>query len=129
MWLWINPQNCHYKLCHSEITIREPAKFITQEVVWLHTVFSPIISDCKSIFIFSFWANLIYSFYFDRRLNKAFHPQTNSQVARQNIILKNYSWSYINYPMNNRICFLAITEFAYNCAIQNSTGKVLSKTL
>ncbi len=41
---------CHYIPCRSDMTARELAEVITQEVIRLHGVFSAIISDCGSLF-------------------------------------------------------------------------------
>ncbi len=68
---------CHYIPCHSDITARELAEVITQEVIRLHRVHSAIISDCRSLFTPRLWRKLMYSFHIKRRLNTAFHPQTD----------------------------------------------------
>ncbi len=68
---------CHYIPCPSEMTERELAEVITQEVIRLHEILSAIISDHGSLFTSRLWANLIYSFCIEQQLSKVFHPQTD----------------------------------------------------
>ena len=105
------------------MTAGELAEVITQEVLRLHGVPSAIISDRRSLFTSRLWANLMYSFRIERRLSKAFHPQTDKQTERQKSVLEQYLRSYVNYQQDDWAPLLALAEFAYNAAVHSSTGR------
>ena len=65
----------------------------------------------------------MYSFRIERRLNIAFHPQTDRQTERQNSVLEQYLRSYVNYQQDDWAPLLALAEFAYNAAVHSSTGR------
>ncbi len=67
----------HLILFSSYITEVELAKIIMQKVSQLHRVFSRIISNYGSLFIFLFWANLIYIFQIEQQLSMTFDFQIN----------------------------------------------------
>ena len=92
---------CHYIPCRSDMTARELAEVITREVIRLHGVPSAIISDRGSLFTSRLWANLMYSFRIERRLSKAFHPQTDGQTERRNSVLEQHLCSYVNYQQDD----------------------------
>ena len=92
---------CQYILFRSDITARELAEVITQEVIQLHKVPSAIISDRGSLLTSRLWANLIYSFRIERRLSTTFHSQTDGQTERQNRVLEQYLHSYVTYQQDD----------------------------
>ena len=55
-------------------------------------------------------------------MSTAHHPQTDSQTERMNRTLKDMLRAYVNYKQDNWDDCLAAAEFAYNQAIQASTG-------
>ena len=116
---------CHYIPCRSDMTVGELAEVITREVIRLHGVPSSIISDRGSLFTFWLWVYLMYSFRIERRLSTTFHPQTDGQTDRQNIVLEQYLRSYVNHQQNDRAPLLALAKFTYNIAGNYSTGKAL----
>ena len=56
-------------------------------------------------------------------MSTAFYPQTDGQMERQNQTLEHYLCCYINYKQDNWVEWLPQAEFAYNNAMQASTGR------
>ncbi len=62
-----------------------------------------------------------------QKLSIAFHPQTDSQIERQNNTIEAYLKIFVNYKQNNWARLLLITEFAYNNVKNTSTVHTLFK--
>src|SRR4051812_38652192 len=58
----------------------------------------------------------------ERKLSTAYHPQTNGQTERMNRTLETYLRSYVNEEQNNWVELLPNAQFAYNSAVQETTG-------
>ena len=54
----------------------------------------------------------------------AFYPQANRQTERQNNVLDQYLWSYVNYKKDDWAPFLALAKFANNAPVCLSTDEV-----
>lgn len=56
-------------------------------------------------------------------LNLNFYFWTNSQIKKQNLILKYKLWDYSNYKQNGKIIWLTIIKLIYNNNIYNKTSE------
>ena len=118
--------------CYSKLAKYYPVlKTITAKQfgnLLIHTVFCSlvvplsIVSNQGSIFTSNFWLALCHYLHIKRRLSTAFHPQTNGQTERQNQTLEQYLHANMNYQQDNWARLLLMAEYAYNNAINASTG-------
>ncbi len=72
------------------------AEVIINVVVHHHGVPESIVTDQGSLFISKFWSLLCYFLRIKRKLSTAFHPQTDSQMERQNSTLEAYFRAFVN---------------------------------
>ena len=125
--------------CYTKLTIYYPVlKTITTEQfgdLLVHTVFcsfgvpSSIVSNQGSIFTSTFWSALCHYLSIKRRLSTAFYLQTNGQTKKQNQTLEQYLHAYVNYQQDNWARLLPIAKYAYNKAVNASTGLTPFKAL
>ena len=75
-----------------KITINAPgfAKVIINVVMRYHGLLDSIVINKGLFFTLKFWSLLCYFFYIKQRLFITFYCQTNSQIERQNSIIKAY---------------------------------------
>lgn len=71
-------------------------KFIIKTVMRQYGLLDSIMSNQGLIFISKFYSSLYYSFQIKEKLLTAFHLQTNSQIERQNSIIKAYFQTFAN---------------------------------
>ena len=101
----------------------------------IHTVFcsfgvpSSIVSNQGSIFTNTFWLALCHYLHIKRRLSTAFHLQTNGQMEKQNQTLEQYLRVYVNYQQDNWARLPPMAKYAYNNAVNASTGLMPFKAL
>ncbi len=67
----------------------------------------------------------MYSFRIEWHLSTAFHPPSNKQIKRQNSVLEQYLWNYVNYLQDAWAPFFALVKFAYNASVHSSTRKAV----
>ena len=79
-------------------------------------------SNWGSLFTSNYWSHLCYHLSVQLNYSIAFHPQTDSQMERQNQIPEQYLRNYVNYQQNDWVFWLKLAEFAYNNLIHSSTG-------
>jgi len=51
-----------------------------------------------------------------------YHPEGDRQTERMNQTLEQYLWIYCNYQQDNWSSLLPLAEFAYNNALNTTTG-------
>ena len=82
-----------------------------------------IISDKDRRFRSSFWQALMQYLGTQLRMSTAFHPQTDGQAERYNRTVQEMLRSYIDFERRQDWdLLLTPLEFAYNRAVQSSTG-------
>ena len=81
-----------------------------------------IVTDKGFLFSSKFQSLLCYFLDIKRRLSTAFHPQTNSQIKRQNSTMEAYLRALVNFEQNDWARLLPMAEFAYNNAKNVSTS-------
>ena len=111
-----------YYLVLNTITAEQFGNLLVRTVFCSFSVPSSIASNQGSIFTSTFWLPLCHYLRIKRRLSTAFHPHTNGQTERQNQMLEQYLRTYVNYQQDNWARLLPMAEYAYNNAINASTG-------
>ena len=112
----------HYIPCTKNVTAEDLADILIREVVRLHGLPDSIVTDRGSVFTSRYWDSLCYALKVARSLSTAFHPQTDGQTERQNSTMEQYLRAYCNFEQSNWVENLPMAEFAYNNAINASTG-------
>ncbi len=81
-----------------KVTIVAPglAEVIIDVVVRHHGVPESIVTDRGSLFISKFWSLLCYFLGIKRKLSRAFHPQTDGQIEKQNSTMEAYLRAFVN---------------------------------
>ena len=75
--------------------------------------FTNIISNKNFVFMNFYWSDLCFYLKIKKRLNIAFHSQTDEQIELQNQILKHYLKTYVLNNQTNCIELLFLTRFVY----------------
>ena len=91
-------------------------------MIWYYGLLNSIITDQSSLFMSKFWFSLCYFLRIKKKLSTAFHPQTDSQIKRQNSTMELYLRVFVNWEQNDWARLLPLAEFAYNNAKNASTG-------
>jgi transposase InsO family protein len=89
-----------------------------------HVLPNSIVWDRGSLFTSGFWTHIMRALRMTRNLSTAFHPETDGQRERVNVILEQYLWAYCNYQQDNWKQLLPIVEFCYNNT-KSDTTKVM----
>lgn len=98
------------------------AKLYFDNIVRLHGVPVRIISDRDSKFTSHFWKSLQSLLGTKLSMSSAYHPQTDGQSERANRSVEDYLRCYVNDRHNNWDQCLSAAEFAFNNAVNASTG-------
>ena len=83
------------------LTAMQLADIFFEKIVCRYRALKEIVSDRGSIFTSSYWSEVYYQMNIKRRLNTAFHPQTDEQIRCQNQTLKHYLQCYCNEEQSN----------------------------
>ena len=104
-----------------ESPARDLALTFAREVWRLHGLPADIVSDRGSVFISSFWKELLEHLGVELNLSTAFHPQTDGQTERVNQVLEGYLRHYSSFQQDDWADLLPLAEHAYNTAVSEST--------
>jgi hypothetical protein len=115
------------KTMHAEPTTTDaPATEIAR--IFFNTIFrhyglpTSIISDRDPKFTSHFWMELFKNLETRLALSSSFHPETDGQTERTNRTLEQILRNYVSYEQDDWDSMLVYVEFAYNNAVQSSTG-------
>jgi transposase InsO family protein len=112
----------HLVPCRDDTDGKKLGEIIIQEVFKLHGLPDTIVSDRGPQFASEFWKHLCERLGIKRKLSTAFHPQTDGQTERMNVIMEWYLQAFFNYQQDNWISWLPIVEFASNNYTFKTTG-------
>ena len=93
---------------------------LQKEIVRLHGLPHDIITDRGTLFTSDLRKETTGKLGIERRLNTAFHPQTDRQTEQTNPTLGQYLRVYINYQPDDWCGHLPGQEFAYNNGYQET---------
>jgi transposase InsO family protein len=100
----------------------ELADAFVARIYALHGAPDTIISDRGTQFISEFWKKLSARFSIISKHSSAYHPETNGQPERINVILEQYLRAYMNFRQNHWVDWLPLAEFALNNVVSETTG-------
>jgi len=92
------------------------------ENVWKYHRFpEDVVSDRDGTFTGQFFVDLYEYLGIKRSMSTAYHPQSDGQTERINLVIESYLMSYCNYEQNDRASMLAMVEYAYNNSNHSAT--------
>ena len=125
-WYWsllILTKMIHYEPVKVTVNAPGQAKGIIDVVMRQHRFLRSIVTDQSSLFTSQFWSWLYYFFLkITKKLSIAFYPQRNRQIERKNSMIEAYLRVFVNWKQDDWAKLLPMAEFAYNNAINASTG-------
>jgi hypothetical protein len=101
-----------------KITVVELAEIIFDHVMLKYDVSKDVVSNKEFVFTSAYWTNICYHMKMKRRLNIAFHSQTNEQIERQNQNLKHFLRMFCFEKQTKWIKYLFLIEFVYQNSVQ-----------
>jgi hypothetical protein len=114
----------HYISCttdENEITIEKTVKLLIQHVWKLHELFTTMISDKDSSFVFVIWDTICRMLKIKAKLFIAFHSETNEQSEIFNQEMKRYLRVYVNHQQNDWANWLSMIEYVSNASMSTTT--------
>ncbi|MBW0523140.1 hypothetical protein O181_062855 [Austropuccinia psidii MF-1] len=113
----------------SSITSLDLAHLFIKNIFPKNGLPSRIFSDRGPHFVSALWTNLSWQLKIPRALTAAYHPETEGQTERVNLILEQYLWMYVSYHQDVWNSWLPLAEFAYNNSDHSSTKQSLFFTV
>jgi hypothetical protein len=110
----------HFVAAPGEATAKDVARIFVDNIFKLHGLPLEIVSDRDPKFTSDFWAELMNILGVKRAMSTAAHPQTDGQTERINRVLEEMLRHYLSPTMDDWDQHLAVLEFAYNSAHQES---------
>ena len=114
----------YYKTVKITINIPRLSQVIIDLVVRHNGLFNSIVTDRGLLFISKFGWFFCYFLGLKWQISTTFYSQTNSQIKRQNSIIKAYLRAFVNFEQNDWARLLVIAEFAYNNAKNASINHI-----
>ena len=80
-------------------------------------------SDCDLCFTGKFWTNLFKLMGLELHFSTSFHPQTDGQTKRTNVLLELYLRCFVSTNQKNQAKLLNMAQFSYNLQRSEVTNK------
>jgi transposase InsO family protein len=87
----------HLVPCSTTVDTKELTNIFIINIFYLQGLPDSIVSDRGPQFASRFWKYLCNSLHIKPRLSTAFHPKTDGQTERINLVMEQYLRAYINY--------------------------------
>jgi len=100
---------------------KELALIFFREVWRLYGLLKRVVSDQDTVFMNSFWSEVMRSLEVELDKLAARQPQTDGQTERVNLILENYLHTYSMWDQDDWVDLLPFAEFCYNNTIHTAT--------
>ncbi|KAL7281604.1 hypothetical protein ACG7TL_004921 [Trametes sanguinea] len=107
---------------HDTLTASELADLFIMHLFSKHRVPSHVTSDRGSEFVSHFFRSLGKALDMRLHFTSGYHPEGDGQTERVNQTLEQYLRIYTNYQQDNWSKLLPLAEFAYNNALNSTTG-------
>jgi len=101
--------------------VKELAGIFVHEIWRLHRLPKRIVSDRDTIFMSSFWQEVMRLLEVALDKSSAYHPQTDGQIEQVNQVLEHYLRTYCTWDQDNWVELLPFAEFCYNNTIHSAT--------
>jgi hypothetical protein len=104
----------HLVPCTDQVDGKKLGEMYVKEVFRLHGLPETIVSDREPQFASEFWKHVSERLGIKQRLSTVFHPQTDGQTERINMLMEPYLRNFVNYQQNNWVRWLPLAQFAAN---------------
>ena len=98
------------------------AALFLQHIVRVHGLPETLVSDRDPVFTSYFWRRLLELFGIRANCSSAFHPQTDGQTERMNLVLEQYLRIYADYQQTDKASLLPLAKFSYNNSKHSATS-------
>jgi hypothetical protein len=98
------------------------AQLFLDNIVKLHDMPQPIVSDRDTNFVSSFWKELFKLYKVNLNLSTAYHPQSDGQTERVNQCLEMYLRCSVQDSPKTWKAWLPLAELWYNSSFHTSIG-------
>jgi hypothetical protein len=112
----------HLIHCRDTTTAELLVELFLEHVFRLHGPPRSIISDRGTQFVAKFWKALCERLDIQARLSTPYHPQTDGQTERLNVVIEQHLRCIVSYLQDNWNSWLPLSEFAANNQALDSTG-------
>jgi len=113
-------KRAHFIPTVTKVTAQGLARLFVDNIFKLHGMPQRIVSDRDPRFMSAFWRSFFNILSTELRPSSAFHPQTDGQTERVNRIIVAMMRNYLKHAQKDWDEWLAMLEFAYNDAEQES---------
>src|SRR5260370_1353905 len=107
---------------HDSIDLLELAQLFLTHVFSKHGTPSHVTSNQGSEFVSHFFQSLSKLLQMELHFMSGYHPEGDGQTERLNQVLEQYLRVYTNYQQDDWSSLLPLAEFAYNNAMNETTG-------
>src|SRR5258707_8251654 len=107
---------------HNTVNAPQVAQLFLTHIFSKHRVLSHVTSDRGSEFVSHFFRSLGKLLQMRLHFTLGYHPEGDGQMERANQVLEQYLWVYTNYQQDDWVTLLPMAEFAYNNAMNVTTG-------
>jgi hypothetical protein len=111
----------HFVPIRETIDAPELSRLYLDRIFRHHGFPQAIVSDRGSVFVSSFFTELMKICGTKMKPSTAFHPQTDGLTERTNQILETYLRAYCSYQQDDWVDYLALAEFVFNNTTNSST--------
>jgi len=98
----------------------ELAGIFVREIWGLHGLLKRIVSDRDTVFMSSFWQEVMWLSEVALDKSSAYYPQTDGQTERVNQVLAHYLRTYYTWDPDNWVELLLFAEFCYNNTVHSA---------
>ena len=102
--------------CKTTDTAQDVAKIYMDAIVREHGISKNIIRDRDAKFSSKFWRAFVEILNIKLKMSNAFHPETDGQTERANIVIQDCLRHYVNFDQTNWDELLAPIEYVLNSA-------------
>jgi transposase InsO family protein len=113
----------HFIPTTTNVTAKETAELLLNNVVRLHGLPEAIISDRGHEFVAALFQEVWKAMGTELRMSTAYHPQSDGQTERLNRELEQQLRTHANRTGSNWKQWLSVVEMHYNSDVHESTGK------
>src|SRR5258707_6674490 len=107
---------------HDTVNAPQVAQLFLTHIFSKHGVLAHITSDHGSEFVSHFFHSLGKLLRMRLHFTSGYHPEGDRQMEHANQVLEQYLWGYTNYQQDDWVTLLPMAEFAYNNAMNATTG-------
>jgi len=112
-------------ILHKNRKAKELAGIFVREIWRLHGLPKRIVSDRDTVFMSSFWQEVMRLLEVALDKSTAYHPQTDGQTERVNQVLQHYLRTCCTWDQDNWVELLSFAEFCYNNTVHSTTKLTL----